>query len=57
MLMPTFAVVDKYCDWRKVTGAGASVAPQDFESPAKILGRAWNDTVEYLEAAWQRVLL
>jgi hypothetical protein len=59
MLMPTFAMVDKYCDWRKVTGAGARVqiAHGDFESPATLLRDSWHDTVQYLEAAWQRVLL
>jgi len=57
--LPAIHAVDKYCDWRLVTdpAKATSVPPGDFEYASLILATAWDQTIQYLEAAWQKHLL
>lgn len=57
--LPAIHAVDKYCDWRVVTDpARARSVPSDhFEYASRILATAWDQTLKYLEAAWQKHLL
>jgi hypothetical protein len=59
MMLPAMGAVDSYCDWRTVTapGAAARIPAGDFEPPAVLLGRAWHDTVCYLEQTWHQRLV
>lgn len=57
--LPAIGAVDKYCDWRTVTGPGAAsrIPIGDFESASAILGRAWQETLQYLENMWRQHLV
>ena len=57
LFYPRLGKVDLYLDWRIAFSQADAPSLRDFDEAALVVADAWDQTVEYVENAWQRHLL